>query len=318
MLAAALTFALILAVVLGSYWLLVIRPERRRAGRLRQRLFVKVDRPADAPSIIKGAPDDPNTSVLVRWHRRYAVGSAERLIARAGLTLDPARLVAWTFTALPAVVGIVKALHANGIVALCAGVLTPIVPYAYLRYAARRRLNAFEELFPEALDLMARALRGGHTLTTALAMVAEELADPVKSEFRALYEQNNYGLPLAQVLRALAARIPLMDVRFFVTAVITQRETGGNLAEVLDNLSTVTRDRFRVRRQIRVLTAQGRMTGWILAVFPAVLVVVLFVFNPVQMRAFVADPAGRRMLEIAFVLQLIGSLAIRRIVHVEF
>jgi len=318
MLAAALTFALILAVVLGTYWLLVIRPERRRAGRLRQRLLVKVDRPADAPSIIRGAPDDPNTSALVRWHRRYAVGSAERLIARAGLRLDPARLVAWTFTALPGVVGIVKALHANWIVALCAGVLTPIVPYAYLRHAARRRLNAFEELFPEALDLMARALRGGHTLTTALAMVAEELADPVKSEFRALYEQNNYGLPLAQVLRALAARIPLMDVRFFVTAVITQRETGGNLAEVLDNLSTVTRDRFRVRRQIRVLTAQGRMTGWILALFPAVLVVVLFVFNPVQMRAFVADPAGRRMLEIAFVLQLVGSLAIRRIVHVEF
>jgi len=318
MVIAGFTFVATLSLILGSYWLVVMRPEAQFAGRLRQRLLVRAERPSDAPSIIKGTPADAHASFLVRWHRRYAVGSAERLIARAGLKLDPARLVAWTATALPMVVGIVRALHANWIVAFCAGVLTPVVPYVYLRHAARRRLNAFEELFPEALDLMARALRGGHTLTTALAMVAEEVADPVKFEFRALYEQHNYGLPLTQVLRGLAARIPLMDVRFFVTAVITQRETGGNLAEVLDNLATVTRDRFRVRRQIRVLTAQGRMTGWILGLFPTFLTLVLFLVNPAHLAAFVNDPLGMRLLEIASVLQLIGGVAIRKIVKVEY
>ncbi len=319
MLLTALTFALTLAFVLGIYWIVVVRPEARRTGRLRERLLVKDDRPAGGLSIIKGgAPAEESASLLVRLHRRYAVDSAARLIERAGLQMNPARLVAWTATALPIVVIVVKASHADWVVALCAGLLTPLGPYAYLRNAARKRLNAFEELFPEALDLMARALRGGHTLTTSLAMVADELPDPVKSEFRALYEQHNYGLPLPQVLRTLAARIPLLDVRFFVTAVITQRETGGNLAEVLDNLSAVTRDRFRMRRQIRVLTAQGRTTGWILGVLPVALAVMLFLFNPTHMTAFMRDPLGFRLLELALFLQVVGSVAIRKIVKVDF
>jgi tight adherence protein B len=234
------------------------------------------------------------------------------------LRLDPARLVAWTATALPIVVIVVKGSQANWFVALCAGLLAPLGPYAYLSHAARRRLHAFEEMFPEALDLMGRALRGGHTLTTSLAMVADELPDPVKSEFRALYEQHNYGLPLPQVLRQLAARIPLLDVRFFVTAVITQRETGGNLAEVLDNLSAVTRDRFRMRRQILALTAQGRATAWVLGALPVALGVMLFVANPGHMNAFMRDPVGFRILELAILLQVVGTVAIRKIVKVDF
>jgi tight adherence protein B len=317
MILAALTFALTLGLVVGSYWLLVLRPEAQTIGRLKARLEVKIDRAA-GPSIIRGGPVRLDRSLLRRWHRDYAIASAERLIARAGLRLDPARLVAWTFTALPTVVAIVKALQANWFVALLAGLLTPFAPYLYLRNAARKRLQAFEELFPEALDLIARSLRGGHTLTTSLAVVSEELPDPVKSEFRALYEQHNYGLPLAQVLRALASRVPLMDVRFFVTAVITQRETGGNLAEVLDNLAAVTRDRFRVRQHLRVLTAQGRITGWILGLFPAVLAVLLTLFNPAHMNAFFSDPVGIQLLELAVVMQAIGALVIRRIVRVEF
>src|SRR5207253_9759337 len=129
-------------------------------------------------------------------------------------------------------------------------------------------------------DLMARALRAGHALTTTIAMVAEEMRDPVSTEFRAVYEQHNYGLPFPQVLKALAVRIPLIDVRFFVTAVLTQRETGGNLAEVLDHLAASTRERFRIRRQLRVLTAQGRMTGWVLSGFPIGLAALLYALNP--------------------------------------
>ena len=315
---AALTFLLTVGLVVGSYWLLVLRPESQTAGRLKARFDMKGDRSGGGPSVIRGTPEDPNTSLLRRLHRKYAVASAERLIERAGLRLDPARLVAWTFTALPTVVAIVKAMQANWFVALLAGLLTPFAPYMYLRRAAQKRLNAFEELFPEALDLMGRALRSGHTLTTSLAMVADEMPDPVKWEFRALYEQHNYGLPLPQVLRALASRIPLMDVRFFVTAVLTQRETGGNLAEVLDNLATVTRDRFRVRRHINVITAQGRLTGWILGIFPLALGFVLMAINPAHMQAFLGDPLGFRFLQIAIVMQALGALMIRRIVRVEF
>jgi tight adherence protein B len=296
----------------------VLRPESQASGRLRERLQLKTARKAGGPSIIKGGGGDAATGVLARWHRRYAIGPATRLIARSGMRLDAERLVLWTAGALSLVVALLKISHASWATALAAGLLTPLVPYLYLRRAAHRRLKGFEELFPEALDLMARALRGGHTLTTALAMIADEIPDPVKTEFRAVYEQHNYGLPLPQVLRALAERVPLMDVRFFVTAVITQRETGGNLAEVLDNLATVTRDRFRVRRQIHVLTAQGRMTGWILGLFPVGLGLVLFLVNPSHMGAFVQDPLGVRLLEAAVVLQIAGFVMIRKIVQVEF
>jgi tight adherence protein B len=289
------------------------------SGRLRDRLQMKTARKSDGPSIIKGAAaHDADAGLLRRWHRRYAIGPATRLIARSGMHLDAERLVLWTLGALSLVVTLLKLSHASWATALCAGLITPLLPYGYLRNAARTRLKGFEERFPEALDLMARALRGGHTLTTALAMVADEIPDPVKAEFRAVYEQHNYGLPMPQVLRGLADRIPLMDVRFFVTAVITQRETGGNLAEVLDNLATVTRDRFRVRRQILVLTAQGRMTGWILGLFPVVLALVLYLVNPAHMGAFMQDPIGVRLLETAVVLQVAGFLMIRKIVQVEF
>jgi tight adherence protein B len=316
---AVLTFVSTLAAVLGSYWAVVLRPELRATGRLRERLNLKAVRPAGGPSIIKGGtPTDDQTGAVIRWHRRYAVGPATRLIARSGMHLDAERLVLWTVGALSLVIVFLKAVNASWVTALCAGMITPLLPYAYLRNAARTRLKGFEELFPEALDLMARALRGGHTLTTALAMIADEIPDPVKAEFRAVYEQHNYGLPMPQVLRSLADRIPLMDVRFFVTAVITQRETGGNLAEVLDNLAAVTRDRFRVRRQIQVMTAQGRMTGWILGLFPAVLGFVMYLVNPAHMTTFVGDPLGLRLVEIAALLQVAGFVMIRKIVQVEF
>jgi tight adherence protein B len=203
-------------------------------------------------------------------------------------------------------------------VRVAAGAIMPLVPYCYIRYMARRRFNAFEELFPDAISLMARALRAGHALTATLALVAEETPEPVKSEFRALSEQHNYGLPMQQVLRTFAKRIPMIDVQFFATAVLTQRETGGNLSEVLDNLAGVMRDRFRVRRQLQVLTAQGRTTGWFLAAVPIAVAIGMYMLDPAQMRGFIADPTGFRLLLTALLLELIGMVAIRRIVSVDY
>jgi tight adherence protein B len=231
---------------------------------------------------------------------------------------DPARLILGTAIALGVNIVVLSLVDAGALVTLLVGLVTPLVPYAYIRRAAHARLRAFEAIFPDAIGLMARALRAGHAITTTLSMVADEIEEPVKSEFRALYEQHQYGLPLPQVLRTFARRIPLIDVRFFVTAVLTQRETGGNLAEVLDNLGTVTRDRFRVRRQLNVLTAQGRMTGWILAALPVGLGLIIYLFNPTHVNAFLKDPLGLRMLEVALILEVIGAVLIRKIVSVEY
>jgi tight adherence protein B len=166
--------------------------------------------------------------------------------------------------------------------------------------------------------LLSRALRAGHAFTTALGMVAEELPQPIAGEFRLLYDRQNYGLPLNDALRDFGARIPLLDARFFVTAVLTQRESGGNLSEVLDNLASVIRDRFTVRREIRVKSAHGRITGWILAGLPPALVLVLTVLSPGYLAPLVEDPAGVRMAVVGVSLQIIGTFIIRRIVRIDY
>jgi len=192
------------------------------------------------------------------------------------------------------------------------------LPVLYVRRARRKRLAVFEEQFPEAIDLIARGLRAGHALTTALQLVGDEVPDPVGAEFRLLFEQQNYGMSLADALRAFAQRVPIIDARFFVTALLTQREMGGNLSEVLDNLAAVIRERFRVKRQVRVVSAQGRITGIVLSCLPPALAVVLFIISPSQLRLLIEDPLGVQMVVVGVVLQIVGVLAIRRIVEVEY
>ena len=154
------------------------------------------------------------------------------------------------------------------LVAAVVGALAACLPFAYVRYVRSKRLLKFEEQFPEAIDLLSRALRAGHALTTGLSMVAEELPDPIGPEFQTLYDQQNFGLPLSQALKNFADRVVCLDARFFVTAVLTQKESGGNLSEVLDNLAAIIRDRFKVKRQVRVISAHGRITGWVLSALP--------------------------------------------------
>ena len=158
--------------------------------------------------------------------------------------------------------------------------LAGYLPYGYVRWVRSRRLLKFDEQFPEAMDLLARALRAGHALTTGLLMVAEELPEPIGPEFKTLYDEQNFGLPLPQAMKNFAERIPSIDARFFVTAVLTQRESGGNLSEVLDNLASIIRDRFKVKRQVRVISAHGRITGWILSALPTQSRPFLYVHQP--------------------------------------
>ena len=190
-------------------------------------------------------------------------------------------------------------------------------PIGWLMHRRTKRVKRFEEQFPEALDLLSRAIRAGHALQTAMGMVADELPDPVGPEFKKTFDQQNYGLPLRDALDEMAVRMPVLDVRFFVTAVLIQRDTGGNLAEILDNLAHVVRERFKIRRQVRVHTAHGRFTGYVLLALPAALSVALSFINPEHMHTLFHEHAGQMMLVAAAVMQFIGFIWIRQVIKIE-
>jgi tight adherence protein B len=192
-----------------------------------------------------------------------------------------------------------------------------IVPYAYTSYRRAKRFQKFEELFPEAIDTLARAVRAGHAFTTALEMISTETSEPVASEFRKLYEEQKFGLPVRDALLNLTDRVPLVDVKFFVTAVMLQRETGGNLAEILDNLSYVIRERFKIMRQVKVYTAQGRLTMMLLMGMPPLIVVAMLAMNPGFIQPLFTDPIGHTLLVAGICLQTIGYFVIRKIIRIQ-
>jgi tight adherence protein B len=197
------------------------------------------------------------------------------------------------------------------------GALGFSLPFIFLKVKRTRRMRTFEEQFPEALDLIARALKAGHAFATGLKMAADELPEPVGPEFRKTFDEQNFGLPMKDALDNLAQRIPILDVRFFVTAVLIQRETGGNLAEILENLGFVVRERFKILRQVRVYTAHGRFTGYVLLALPAVLGIALSFINPDHMNLLFRERMGQMLLGVALVMQTIGFLWIKQVIKIE-
>jgi tight adherence protein B len=190
-------------------------------------------------------------------------------------------------------------------------------PFLFLAYKRRRRIARFEELFPDAIDALARAVRAGHPLTTSISFVAAEMPEPIASEFRLTFEQQNLGVPLPDALRNLAERMPLADVQIFITALSIQRESGGNLGEILDNLSALIRDRFRILRQVRVHAAEGNLSMYVLVALPPMAAAGMYLLSPEYMMRLFIDPLGQTALKISLVLQIIGYLVIRRIVRIR-
>jgi tight adherence protein B len=190
-------------------------------------------------------------------------------------------------------------------------------PYIFLRIKRNARLRAFETILPEAIDLLGRALRAGHALTAAIEMVSKEIADPVGTEFRRVFEEQNFGLPIREALLNLASRVPVPDLQFLVTAMLVQKETGGNLAEVLDKTGTVIRERSRLLGQLRIYTAQGRMTGWILGLLPFIVFMLMNFVNPTYARTLINDPMGRKAIWLGLALMVIGVWMIRKIVDIR-
>jgi tight adherence protein B len=198
-----------------------------------------------------------------------------------------------------------------------AGGLAAIVPVAVVRRMARLRVRKFEEQFPDCLEFIARAMRAGHAFSVSLELVHQEFAEPLAGEFRRTFEEQNLGQPLDIVLKKLARRIPSMDVQFFVSAVLLQKRTGGNLAELLDKLATIIRERFKLRARIRAISAQGLMSGRILAAIPPAVGIMMYFANRPYARFFIDDPVGHQLLAAALALQIIGYLIIKKIVAIE-
>ena len=179
------------------------------------------------------------------------------------------------------------------------------------------RLYHFEEQFPESLEFVARSMRAGHAFSVSLEMLHREFTEPLSGEFRRTFEEHNLGMPLEVALEKLAKRVPLLDVHFFVSAVLLQRRTGGNLAEILDKLAYVIRERFKLRGRIRAISAHGRMTGTALTLIPVGVAGMLFVVNPEYVRFFISDSTGNIMLAVAVGLQVVGYAIIQKIVSIE-
>ena len=240
------------------------------------------------------------------------------LMEQAGLNWPPARVVnlsimtfgsalaiGWLFLPIPKLVTLVVALVAAA------------APWLYVIRKRKARLHKFEELFPETLEFVSRSMRAGHAFSVSLEMIHREFPEPISSEFRRTFEEHNLGLPIEVALQKLAKRVPSLDVHFFVSAVLLQKRTGGNLAEILDKLAYVIRERFKLRGRIRAVSAHGKMTATALSLIPVAVAVLMFYTNPDYVKFFFTDDVGQIMLGSAVVLQLIGYGIMQKIVKIE-
>jgi tight adherence protein B len=303
--------------------LLVTRPstaERRIEGRIAKLSGEVIDGP--------GAPDE---MVQIIKHRHLselpwldAFLQTRRLAQRVDLLIKQAES-SWS---VGGVLGGCAALGAAGfavgyyelpnpIFAFLPGMAFAASPLLLLRWQRSRRLRTFVRLLPEAIDLMARALRAGHSVAAAIEIVGDESPEPVRSEFREVYRQQTFGLPTREALLQLGQRIPSPELNFVITAMLLQKETGGNLVEVLDRTAGVIRERVRIEGEIRIYTAQGRMTGWILSLLPVAMFFLLSLANRSYCRVLVEDPTGRKLVFAGLALMALGGLAIRKIVNVR-
>ena len=318
MFAPLLVFVVVTALVLGGYFAATRFSATLEGRKLARRLREVGSSPeaADAALVMdQPAGPLPQLDGLVR--RTTAGSRLARLIEQSGVRTTPGTvLIMSLFSALMAAVMIMLFVRLP-LAPLVAAPIGLVLPFAWLVHCRSSRFKKFEEQFPEALDLLSRAIRAGHAFQTALGMVGEELPAPVGPEFKKTFERQNFGLPLRDAMDELSDRITILDVRFFVTAVAIQRETGGNLAEILDNLAHVVRERFKIRRQVRVHTAHGRFTGYVLLALPPALGVALTYLNPEAMQPLFRERMGQMMILAAMVMQTIGFIWIRQVIKIE-
>jgi tight adherence protein B len=245
---------------------------------------------------------------------------AQEQIQQAGIPWSPARLImAMGMAAIPGLgLGAVLPVLLNGpFTAIILAAVFGSLPYLYVRQKRKKRLAKLEEQFPEALDFLARSMRAGHAFTISLEMLGEELADPLGQEFRTLFNEQNLGAPLDVALRNFSERVPLLDARFFTSSVLLQKQTGGNLSEILGRLAYVIRERFRLKGQVKAASAHGRMTATTLTLLPIGTMMLLLVIAPGYLQGMAKDPDGKIMIGASIVAQLLGNFFIKKIINIK-
>jgi tight adherence protein B len=245
---------------------------------------------------------------------------ASEMIQQAGLNWSPSRLItAMGLAMIPGFgIGLLFPLLLNGATtAFALALIFGMLPYIFVRKKRTKRLNDIEEQFPESLDFLARSMRAGHAFSISLEMLGEEIADPLGLEFRALFNEQNLGAPLDIALRNFTTRVPLLDVRFFTSSVLLQKQTGGNLSEILSRLAYVIRERFRLKGQVKAASAHGRLTATILTLLPVGTMLALLLVAPGYLQAMANEPEGRWLIGGAIFAQILGNFFIKKIINIK-
>jgi tight adherence protein B len=251
-------------------------------------------------------------AVMLPWSQ-----TSTRLIKQAGKDWSFGSFAMFSLLAGVAAFGLASLFNASTLISVALGIGVAWAPYIYLYILREFRFSKFSDLLPEAVDLMSRGLRAGHSIQAVLEMVGDEIANPVGIEFRALHKEQTLGLPIRDAMMGLVHRVPLDDMRFLATAILLQKESGGNLAQILDKTSAVIRERARLRGQLRIYTAQGRITGWILGASPFFMFVLINLLNHNYEKTLFTDPFGLKLVYIGLGLMVVGVLVIRKIIDIK-
>lgn len=313
-------FLFCMFMVFGAY-LLATRGSDAKRARLQQRL---------SEALLHSARTEDVEVVLARQELMSEIPLINRALlelqiaTRLKRTLDQADLQI-TVTRLLLFSGMsgilaalaVSMLTVNPIMIVCGGLVGAVVPFMHVLWKRKQRFNKFLEHLPDALELMSRALSAGHAFSEALHMVSVEMPEPIATEFRKTYEEQNLGLSLKLALENLTDRIPLLDLRLCVTAVMIQRETGGNLAEILEKVAHTIRERFRIMGDLKTLTTSSRLSAWVLCAVPIFIASVVTIMNPEYMSIMWRDPRGHKLVAAGIILQLTGMLVVRKILRIK-
>lgn len=243
--------------------------------------------------------------------------SIKRIIDQADVNITVMRLVLFSATAGVLAFLATSMISQSYLLRMVFGVVAGILPFMHVLAKRKKRMNRFLQLLPDALDLMSRGLSAGHAFTESLHMVATEMPEPIASEFRKTYEEQNLGLSLKLALENLVHRVPLLDLRMCVTAILIQRETGGNLSELLEKVAHTIRERFRIIEDLKTLTLSSRWSAWLLCALPILLAVYMTVMNPDYMEVMWRDPRGHKLLAIAAIMQVMGVLMVQKIMKIK-
>lgn len=316
---ATLIFIAVVLLVEGLYlsWNSAKGPEAERvARRLR---VMSAGRHGDEPNIsitkerlLSGTPFMQR--LLLEVPR---VGTLDRLLQQSGLSWSVSEFFGVTLLVFLVAVFAGSYLAMPWLLRLVLAGGIAMLPFFHVTRTKRKRLDRIEQQLPDALDLMGRALRAGHAFPTALKMVGDEMSDPLAGEFRIAFDEVNFGIAMPEALMNLATRVPSTDLRYFVIAVLIQRETGGNLSELLTSISAIIRDRIKLMGQVRVLSAEGKMSAWVLSLLPFGAALMIQLTNPKFLEVLYTDPAGRKMIAAAIVMMVLGIIAMRNIIRIR-